>query len=172
MKVWIVTGDKNGGKTSMLYALCSRLDSEGYTLAGVIQVATLPNKEKTEWVLSDQGSGEIRFLMGIKQQENLRKFGRFFIDDSAFQWADEKIMAKVASADYITIDEVGPLELEGGGFDKTIKKLLALRDKTLILVIRSALLEAVLKHYNIDILQTVIYHANRNWDEQLENIPF
>jgi len=50
--------------------------------------------------------------------------------------------------------------------------LLALRDKTLILVIRSSLLEAVLKHYNIDILQTVIYHANRNWDEQLENIPF
>jgi iron complex transport system ATP-binding protein len=172
MRVWVVTGDKNGRKTSMLYALCSRLDSKGYTLAGVIQVAALPNKEKIEWILSDQGSGESRFLMGIEQQANLRNFGRFFIDDSTFQWADEKTMAKIDDADFITIDEVGPLELEGEGFDKTIRKLLEISDKTLILVVRSSLLEEVLKHYNIDILETVIYHANRNWDEQLENIPF
>ena len=83
------------GEKPLCYALCSRLDSKGYTLAGVIQVAALPNKEKIEWILSDQGSGESRFLMGIEQQANLRNFVDFLLMILLFNGQMKKLWQKL-----------------------------------------------------------------------------
>jgi nucleoside-triphosphatase THEP1 len=50
--------------------------------------------------------------------------------------------------DFVVLDEIGPLELKGLGFDELLKSLLS-SDSNLILVIRNTLLEEIIQHYHL-----------------------
>jgi nucleoside-triphosphatase len=84
--------------------------------------------------------------------------GRFVFDADAFQramdWLDDHL--KDPSLKYIILDEVGPLELSGKGWDQWLKTALPkLNNKTLILVIRDHLLKEVVVHYGLDEFEVV-----------------
>ena len=166
----LVTGPVNSGKTSLLYTLCSRLDSAGNRFGGVIQVAPLPNKEKRDWVLSDQGTGDIRLLLSTEEHPGWDRFGRFWVDNQTFEWAHERIMAKLDTTDYMTFDEIGPMELEGKALHTTFKCVLESYGGTVIAVVRRPLLESVMETYGIPGDNVVILHADKPWEAQLEKI--
>src|SRR5690554_5887693 len=115
MQLKIVTAPKNGKKTTFLYAMCSRLDSKDLNIGGIIQVVPLPNKEKVDWTLSDQSSGETQLLMSLDKFDKSTQYGRFFINEDAFKWANDSLLKDFKEKDVITVDEVGPLELENRG---------------------------------------------------------
>ena len=166
----LVTGPVNSGKTTLLYTLCSRLESAGYRFGGVIQVAPLPNQEKKDWVLSDQGTGDLRLLLSTEEHPEWERYGRFWVDTQTFTWAHERIMAMHDSTDYMTFDEIGPMELEGKALHATFKAVLASYGGTVIAVVRKPLLKHVMETYGISGDNVVILHADKPWEEQLEKI--
>ncbi|MDX9939884.1 MAG: nucleoside-triphosphatase [Sphaerochaetaceae bacterium] len=166
----IITGPVNGKKTSMLYSLCSLLDSEGYSFGGMIQVPALPGKEKRDWIWSDQGTGEIRLLMSVDERKGWQRFGRFWIDTSTFDWARQRILGKLDACDYLTFDEIGPLELEGRALDGTFRTVLESFGGTVIAVVREQLLDRMLQTYELDEDEVRIIRSDRPWDDQLENL--
>jgi nucleoside-triphosphatase THEP1 len=166
----VITGPINSGKTTMLFSLCSRLDSLGFSIGGVTQVMPLPNKEKRSYILSDQGSGDIRVLMTLDSKSDWIPFGRFHYDPGAFDWASEKILSHRAHYDYVTIDEIGPLELQEEGLAQTYKKLLHTYRGTLITVIREGLLDQVLAHFDINERSIVVLRTTENQEEQLDKV--
>lgn len=166
----IITGPKGGRKTSMLYALCSLLDTEGSQLGGVIQVAHLPNQVKDSYTLSDQGSGTIRPFLVSTPTEGFTPWKRFWIDYSVFEWVDEAVRQRVKVASYITFDEVGELELSHKGFDATIRNLLATFTKTVILVVREQFLDDIMAHYFLNKESVEILYSTLEWDSQFERI--
>ncbi|WP_422480817.1 nucleoside-triphosphatase [Pleomorphochaeta sp. DL1XJH-081] len=166
----IITGPTNSGKTTMLYALCSRLDSAGYAIGGVVQVLPLPNQEKREWILSDQGTGEVRLLLSMEEHSDWKKFGRFWYDPQTFVWAENQIIQFMATSDYIIFDEIGPIEMQGTGFHEIYKKVLKSFHGTVISVIRDNLLDQVCDTYRVKRDKALILSVDAPREEELGKV--
>lgn len=166
----LITGEVDSGKTRFLYTVCSRLDLAGFSFCGMIQVPSLPGKTKDAYVWSDQGSGETRTLLRVERQAGWQRFGRFWYDQDAFDWARECIMSRLAISDYLTFDEIGPMELEGKALDETIKESLAKFKGTVIAAVRSSLLDEVCERYALHTPEQRILRTDLPWDAQLERL--
>jgi nucleoside-triphosphatase THEP1 len=79
-------------------------------------------------------------------------------------------MAKLDTSDFMTFDEIGPMELEGKALHATFKSVLESYGGTVIAVVRKPLLERVMERYGIPGDNVVILHADKPWEEQLEKI--
>ena len=165
-----ITGPINSGKTTMLYALCSRIDSAGYSIGGVIQVLPLPHAEKRDVSLSDQGTGEVRKLMQLEAQDGWISFGRFYYDRATFTWAAEKIEQFMASSDYMIIDEIGPIEMQDDGLHKIYQKVLKSFHGTVITVVRENLLDTVLNKYDIKREKVLILDVSAPREDELGKV--
>jgi nucleoside-triphosphatase THEP1 len=166
----VITGPTNSGKTTLLYTLCSRLDSAGYSVGGIAQVMPLPHAEKNDWVISDQGSGEVRTLLSQTAHEHWERFGRFWYDQTVFDWASACLLAHRETHQYITIDEIGPIELQGKGLDAACHSVFSTYSGTVISVIRSSLLEAVLERYGLDRKRIKLLDTRTDYQTQLTQV--
>jgi nucleoside-triphosphatase THEP1 len=86
------------------------------------------------------------------------RIGRFVFDAQAFDTAMGWLDAAVAdpAIRYVVLDEVGPLELAGGGWDAWLRRALPIRpEKELILVVREALVSDVINRYATGPVQLV-----------------
>lgn len=165
-----ITGPVNSGKTTMLYALCSRLDSAGHSLGGVIQVLSLPHQEKKNWVLSDQGTGEIRLLMSIEEHKDWVPFGRFWYDPETFSWAENQITQYIPTSNYIIFDEIGPIEIQGDGLHQVYQKVLKSFHGTVITVVREGLLDTVFETYGINRNKALVLSVDAPLEDELGKV--
>jgi nucleoside-triphosphatase THEP1 len=70
--------------------------------------------------------------------------GRFQFRQAAFDWAVQHIDQALGSAGSVVIDEVGPLEMRGGGFAPLLDRLERDHPTTRrVLLVRTSLLDAV-----------------------------
>ena len=165
-----ITGAVDSGKTTMLYALCSRLDSAGYSIGGMVQVLPLPNHRKKDWVLSDQGTGEVRLLLSTEERPDWVGFGRFWYDPETFAWAENQIMQFMPTSDYLIFDEIGPIELQGAGFHDVYRKVLKSFHGTVITVVRESLLDSVFATYDIKREKALILSVDSPREEELGKV--
>ena len=108
--------------------------------------------------------GDFRVLYNVKEKfsipwqksfsdsEDDLQIGRFIFDASAFataiEWLDDHWMDP--SLSYIIVDEIGPLELKGYGWNPWLRKTLNQpTDKHLILVVRESILDEVISGYDL-----------------------
>ncbi len=78
-RIIIISGELNSGKTRLMYAICSLLDLDGFSIGGMIQVPTFPGKPKTSYTLSDQLTGISQTILDqdanmVTPQEKLGKY--------------------------------------------------------------------------------------------------
>jgi nucleoside-triphosphatase THEP1 len=86
--------------------------------------------------------------------ENVLTIGGYkFLKDS-FEWAKDILRKSIEEPlDYLIIDEIGPLELDGKGLEPAITELLENENKfigKIIFVVRENLLEKFVKHYHLE----------------------
>lgn len=155
--ITIITGEKDTGKSSFLRkwyesvprgigfysrkVFChSRLI--GYDLVFLPGFQTFPLIRLPEWA----AAGELRV-------EGIRK-GRFSFSPVGFRLARQWIGAYAIPGEPVWIDEVGGLELAGGGFDELIRQVL-LAHQDVRMVFRKHLLEKLVAHYAIEKYQVI-----------------
>ena len=144
---FILSGSVHSGKTTRL-------------------IKWLKDKNNVQGIISPIVNGE-RYLVNINSdekrkleidsgssQENVIKVGKYIFDKSVFEWACEIILAAIKSnPDWLIIDEVGPLELQGEGLAKAVNKVfsenVSLLKTNVIMVVRERLLNDFLNHYNL-----------------------
>jgi nucleoside-triphosphatase len=91
------------------------------------------------------------------------KIGKYFFSDTGFAQA-RAILTKATSCtsgELVVVDEVGLLELEGGGLEPALSELLSQqngRNYSVLLIVRDTLLATVIQHYRID--KPSIYNLN------------
>lgn len=118
-------------------------------------------------VLSPRNSQMERYFLDVRTQESIAmqaapeddhiiSVGRYHFLESSFDKANTIIekATKNIGAGFVLIDELGKLELRSEGLHTSAKKAIdkAMHHKTLnvLLVIRTTLLNAILKKYDID----------------------
>jgi nucleoside-triphosphatase THEP1 len=86
--------------------------------------------------------------------------GRFLFSKKAFDKAVKIIRDDVHKEGWLVIDEIGPLELGGGGFCDILKEVLSLRPEKLLLVVRdkNEMVEKVKEYFGLtgaEVIKTV-----------------
>lgn len=150
-RVIVVTGEVDSGKTTLANSVCSRLDSDGYRMGGVLQAVPIPGMAKDDRYVADIASGAVKLLMTTREMPLWRHRGRFWIDDEAFTWCNDRILAAHPYCDIIALDEIGPIELEQGGLAPALRHLAAQGDATILMVVRRSLLTAVCDRFGIEL---------------------
>lgn len=85
---------------------------------------------------------------------NSIKIGKYFFSKETFQWAQNQIIHSLSTnIDWLIIDEIGPLELQGAGLEPTINKIINEAENlkaNILCVVRDNLLAEFLSHYGLE----------------------
>jgi len=147
--IFILSGPVHSGKSTRLNEWIEERNDVAGILAPIIR--GLRN-------LQDITSGEKRCLEKSgksNDSEDDLAIGNYIFSSSVFHWgkqvlkksADEKI-------NWLVIDEIGILELQGRGLEPAVSSLINLKwdraPQNILLVVRERLVEKVIKHYRIN----------------------
>ena len=133
----IITGDKGSGKSTRLLEISKTIPNS----AGFISIRT-----ENGYSLLDLSTGKFSPLM---TDEPLFPdlFRRWYFDQRLFDTANSKLES--ISSGTVFIDEIGRLELDGGGFAPALRALRS-HDIDLIIAVRDAFLQDVIERFFSD----------------------
>lgn len=127
----IVTGRKESGKSSYLYALARATGAAGFVSekamgpGGMVgfDLVSLPSRRRRPLArLQGVGTGE--------QAESWFRFRKFFFDPESFRWAWEEARGMIAHPGVpLILDEVGPLEVEDHGLSRVLELFIESADE-------------------------------------------
>ena len=141
--IFIVTGPINSGKTTRLMEWCkNRNDVYGI----------LTPKINGKRVFVDVATGDQFEMEAQENEENVLSIGKYIFSVAGFDRAKNILRnATNRKNGWLIIDEVGPLELKGEGFNAELKELLVSMEDSLrvIIVVRESLVEQVITYFKI-----------------------
>jgi nucleoside-triphosphatase len=147
MASFIVLCDKiKSGKSTALMLFAQKMQNT----AGII----CPDENGLRIVYNTYDKTKHVFQLPQVFSDDDVQIGKYIFAEDGFAFARESITAALYSdAEYIIIDEVGKLELDGSGlepaFSKFMKVAKTLKGKTIILVIRDTLLGMCMVHFKL-----------------------
>ena len=139
MHVRLIHGEIGSGKTRRAAAWVESEGLAGRTVAGVLALKAPTGREFMDIATGDQVP-----LEHPVEDEVAIPVGRFQFRQAAFDWAIQRMEKSLGQADSIVIDEVGPLELRGGGFAPLLDRLAQDHPGIQrVLLVRTGLIDAV-----------------------------
>jgi len=142
-EVYILTGTIHSGKSSTLAKWCNTRNDVFGILSPV---------ENGKRFFQDISNGE-KFPMEAGPEEiSTIPIGKFKFSMSAFSKAVEIIAGSAYNKNgWLVIDEIGPLELSGRGFDEVLKEVLQASPSNMkiILVVRDTIKDDVIYRYSL-----------------------
>jgi len=147
----IITGQKSTGKTRTVLKLSEMLKSQGYTVEGFAAPKVFDNNIHAGYNIRNLSSLlEVPFATRKEPFESANASIPYEIQaaglEAGSQWLST---AEAQHADLAVMDEIGPLELKGGGWAEALNKLLTSRHQSILLVIRPALVDSCVNKWNL-----------------------
>lgn len=142
-KMILLTGARGAGKTRLCQQLAAEAQRSGLDAAGVISPAVFENGQKVGIEVQDVRSGERRLLAHrpLPGQSGGTFTPGWAFDRQTLEWGNE-ILGAVGKCDVLIVDELGPLELEGGqGWLEGIHRLDEGAYRLAVVVVRAELMD-------------------------------
>lgn len=138
----LVVGGRSAGKTAYARTLLDRARRAGLRVAGFYSEAEHEGRTKARYHLCDAADPTRRSLLASTRPigPGDQRVGRFHLSAAAIAAANAGLVASLG-ADLVCIDEVGPLELEGGGFAPALRHLRERYRGILVLTARPSVVE-------------------------------
>ncbi len=143
-EIYIVSGDIQTGKTSTL-TKWSAIRNDVYGILTPI--------ENGKRIFLDISNGEKFAMEAVADEVATIKVGKHSFSMNSFSKAVDIVSSGAYnSKGWLVIDEIGPLEISGRGFDEVLKEFLQNDSSNLklILVVRESLKDAVISRYNLN----------------------
>lgn len=141
-KRFILSGEREFGKTTLLIQLKEQANKAGFDVSGVISPAVFYNHKKTGIDLLDLRSGKQIRLADLNEEEPDSDVPtiHWTFDKEALKVGDE-VLGHATPCDLLIVDELGPIELERGlGWQNGIRAIESHAYQTAVIVIRPSLL--------------------------------
>lgn len=132
----IITGEKGEGKTTKIISLSSLSPAP---------VGFVSLHRGDEYYLVNLESGRESLLM-TPRPVFPSMWKSWYVDFSLFDEAYERLTSVVSGSVYL--DECGRMEIEGLGYDRTLRMLME-RDVDIYITLRRQFLDCFLSHYSI-----------------------
>jgi nucleoside-triphosphatase THEP1 len=142
--IFIVTGDRASGKTSLLAALTEEFRQRKRSVGGILSPVVQMDSIRTGYDVINILTGE-RVPLCRNEPDGIGiKIGEWIFRDDGIQFGRTALDPSSSTAcDLIIIDEVGPLELENKVWASSIDRLIGSSHCPIILVVREHLIEKV-----------------------------
>ncbi|NJD22730.1 MAG: hypothetical protein FIA82_08710 [Melioribacter sp.] len=144
-KIFVLTGEIKSGKTTKLMQWAAGKKN----IDGILQ-PVIDDKRFIYHI----GSRTLKILETTEVLPNneLIVIGKYKFRKSVFEWSQNILLDCLnRKPDWIIIDEIGPLELEGKGLEPAISKLFSKRshiEGNVIVVVRNTMLDKFAEYYN------------------------
>ncbi len=136
----ILSGPIHGGKTTLLQRLAFNWRDRGLPVRGFLSLSLWEARGRRGYDLLDlRDGGRLPFLR-TRGHTTWERVGPFYVIPETLERARAIILGTVPR-ELLIVDEVGPLELGGGGLWTALEQALAEPSPRTILVIREGLLE-------------------------------
>jgi nucleoside-triphosphatase THEP1 len=142
----ILSGGIGAGKTRAAERLAFDLEARGFTVAGVLSRRILRDQKTVGYTIRDLSTGKEHPFARLEPPGVA--VGKFFVDEAGLAAARDAIARGAKTAEAVFVDEVGRLELNGGGLAPAVRMVLESTALSVLLV-RSEFVDPVVKAFSI-----------------------
>jgi len=143
-KIFIVTGDRASGKTSLLAALTKEFQQRQRSVGGILSPVVQKDSMRTGYDVINIQTGERVPLCRNEPDGSGVKIGEWIFRNNGIQFGCGALDPSLLIAcDLIIVDEVGPLELENKVWATSLDRLIVSSPCQIILAVREHLIERV-----------------------------
>ncbi len=140
--VYIITGQRQQGKTHFLSEVIKLLKEKGLDVCGIISKGIDKNGIREGFVVKDIKNGKEVPLCNRQHEHGDLKVGRFYFKQEGLLFGI-KVLDKCRRSDIIIIDEIGPAELKGKGWYEILENFAYEKGMPMIWVVRRRLVEKI-----------------------------
>jgi len=138
MKVQLLVGARRSGKTTTCQLLAETARRRGLRVGGIVSPPLYAGGRCVGYRVVDLASGRSEPLAN-ETGPGLERAGRFHFTSAGLALGRAALeTAALAAVDLVIVDEVGPLELAGGGWSQRLDRV-AERPGCMVLSVRSSL---------------------------------
>jgi nucleoside-triphosphatase THEP1 len=142
--VVVVTGPPGCGKTAAIEAAVAAWRAQGRTVSGIVQPGVFAHGRKVGFLVRDLATGAEAALAERVERASGEHGTRFRFAPAGIELA-RRALAGAAPGNVLVVDEVGPIELRGGGHLPALRKALAAPGlAAVVLVVRRQLVPSLL----------------------------
>lgn len=146
--IFIIAGDQREGKTSFLNKTIQVLREHGINVDGIKAEGIDVNGERQGFNLVNVATGEKVLLCNLEGGNGWQQTGKYFFNPEGLNSGISKLN-NVTPGSVLVVDEIGPLELNGGGWSNSLRKLLNDFDSPMIWVVRRNLTEKIILSFSL-----------------------
>lgn len=132
MTILVLTGAPGIGKTTAVIHVARALKDRGLNVGGIISRELRTNNIRIGFEFVDLVTNDTNVLAFITG--NGPKVGKYFVNLEGCRFAAERLRDAVKSCDVIICDEIGPMELKSIEFVDSVKNLLEVNKKLIVVV--------------------------------------
>lgn len=140
----ILSGPVQSGKTTFLQNASSRWRKRGLRLCGFLSLAVWEEGVRKGYDLLEFGGLSARPFLRTSGDEGWERVGPFHLVPEILEQARD-IIRRVSPGELLVVDEIGPLELGGGGLWPALGEVLERPDVKALIVVREGILGEVLE---------------------------
>jgi iron complex transport system ATP-binding protein len=134
----LITGPLHSGKTTFIRReLVPGLINKGLSVGGYVSPAVFEGEERRGYDLLDLKTGQLLPFLRKEGESGWQRIGAYYFLPSGLEKAEGLI--RDFQGDVCIIDEIGPMELAGGGLWPAIGELLARDHIPMLLIVRDFL---------------------------------
>jgi len=160
----VITGEVGSGKTTWCRKYTAKLTSSGFSVGGVLCPAAYDENGRTGYDILDLRTG-MQVPLGTRDLTQVRlgeRVGNYILFTSGLDFARQAIAESLqAGSEVIFLDEIGPLELSGGGLAEMAKRAHKEAPNT-ISVVRKSIVTEFMKKFGKSTTQFFEYEINPN----------
>ncbi len=146
-RVSLVVGPSGSGKTRLVTALAKAISDRGAVPGGIVAPRRVRAGTTVGYDVVDLAGGGTRALASVTPPGV--RVGRFYLDPESLSFAEGAITEAMRDCNVIIVDEVGPLELRGGGHARAVSALKGWSGGV-VLTVRPRLVDRVTLAFGLD----------------------
>lgn len=152
-KVFIVTGTVGQGKTTCIEKIARAMREKDISCSGIYTPRVMDDETIISYDIVDITSNTRECFLRQTGKVNQAKIGRYYISEQGLQHGINSLKTSLKSnSSLIIIDEVGKLELDGGGWSDCISDILNVGNSYLLLAVRDKFVESIVQKWNLNYL--------------------
>jgi nucleoside-triphosphatase THEP1 len=156
-KIYIITGEKHSGKTTRAMELAEEFKHNGWPVCGILSPGTMKHGLRHSIDIINAATGERRSLAsrdGLTEGKCM-SYGGFDFSEQGLEYA-RRALSEHKSCGIVFIDEIGPIELSGGGYAGELRELLKSDASSIFIIVRRELMDKMLAEFRIGKYEQVI----------------
>jgi nucleoside-triphosphatase len=163
-QIFIITGDPQQGKTTFVMTLIEKLHQVGFTTGGFVAPGEFCDNRRCSFKLTDVKTGETKPLCKRDHDGSESNIPFTFFEEGQQFGRHLLRQENLKDCDFVFIDEIGPLELQGKGWAGSVMSLLECGFSKQIWVVRRSLVQQVIQKFGL--VRAVVLDIESNTLEQ------